>query len=198
MADSFQLAVLFSITKTSAAYPFPEGSLLTFSVNFHHFLRFLIQCASSHGVVAWSSKAWVLNSTIATIANGQLVSMPFKKSRNDTYLRLTWSSSMRQQLHKKCSEWFFKINNEECSSPASISGLVYHAIEDHGHSHHSYQHRHGTVVGVCQATRSGKLTSSSYEISMNIRDCPGYSGSKSDTGWRSASTIMVEELCPPQ
>ena len=156
-----------------------------------------MQCASTRGVIGWSSKAWKkLNSDLD---NGQLVSMPFKKSRSDTYLRLTWSSDMRQYLHHKCSQWYFMINGRECSSPASIVGNIYHRIDSPGSTPNNNVHRHNTIVGVCRATSAGTLQSASHQISMNVRHCPfGYSPGNAATGWESTSTMIVEELCPPK
>ena len=130
--------------------------------------------------------------------NGQLVSMPFKKSRSDTYLRLTWSSDMRQYYHAKCSQWYFMINGRECSSPASIVGNIYQYIDSPSAPHNNV-HRHNTLVGVCRATSAGTLQSASYQISMNVRHCPfGFSPGAAHTGFFSTSTLMVEELCPPK
>ena len=152
-----------------------------------------MQCASTRGVVGWSSKAWKnLNSALD---NGQLVSMPFKKSRSDTYLRLTWGSKMRQMDHNKCSQWYFMINGRECSSPASINGNIYHHIYLPSRPNNN-AHRHSTIVGVCRATNAGTLRSASYQISMNVRGCPGSISGDAATGYGSTSTMIVEELCP--
>ena len=128
--------------------------------------------------------------------NGKLVSMPFKKNRSDTYLRLTWSSNMRQWNQRKCSRWHFKINGSECTDPAPIDGSIYQDINQNGRSLN--EHRHGTIVGVCKGTTSGSLQSASYQISMNVKDCPVYPGGNAYSGWFSTSTMMIEELCPPQ
>ena len=163
----------------------------------HTFPFFWLQCSSTQlqGVVSWSSRAWKhLNNGLD---NGQLVSMSFKKSRNDTYLRLTWSSNTRQWRRLKCSQWYFKINNKECTIPATIDGVLYQDINRPNGVIND--HRHTTIVGVCKATSSGSLQSSSYQVSMNVRDCPGASpGADAYSGWISTSTMIVEELCPPQ
>ena len=154
-----------------------------------------LQCYVTHGLVGWKSKA--LKSMDNIIDDGQLVSMPFKKSRSDTFLRLTWSSNMRQYLNDKCSRWYFMINGRECSSPASIDGNFYHRIDSPSRPN-SNVHRHHTIVGVCKATSSGDLRSASYQISMNVGSCTLHRGGDAYTGWQSTSTMIVEELCPPQ
>ena len=142
----------------------------------------------NRGVVGWMSKAWTnLNNGID---DGQLVSILFEKSRNDTYLRLTWSSNLRQRTDAQCSKWYFKINGRECTSPAPVDGNVYHNIA-------ANTLRHGTIVGVCRATSAGNLQSASYQISMNVRHCLGFTNGDAYSGWASTSTMMVEELCPP-
>ena len=144
----------------------------------------------NRGVVGWRSKAW--KNLYNDIDNGQLVSMSFKKSRSDTYLRLTWSSNLRQYRNGRCNQWYFKINGNECSSPAPVDLSIYQNL---GTPHNI--HRHSTVVGVCRATSAGTFRSASYQISINVRDCPGYLNSDAYSGWLSTSTMMVEELCPP-
>ena len=144
----------------------------------------------NRGVVGWRSEAWKRLSR--DVDNGQLGSMSFKKSRSDTYLRLTWSSNLRQYVNGQCSQWYFKINGNECSSPAPVDLNIYQSI---GGPHNIL--RHSTVVGVCRATAAGTLQSASYQISVNVRNCLGYSTSDAYSGWLSTSTMMVEELCPP-
>ena len=146
-------------------------------------------------MVGWRSKAWWNLSN--DLDNGQLVSMPFKKIRSDTYLRLTWSSNMRQYKWNKCSQWYFMINGRECSSPAFIVGNFYHAINLSSRPNNT-ANRHSTIVGVCRATSAGTLQSASHQISVHVRDCPGISGGDALTGWASTSTMIVEELCPPK
>ena len=166
------------------------GSCLQFS--FFYFF----QCVATRGVVAWSSKAWKALNSEAEV--GQLASMSFKKTRSDTYLRLTWSSTMRQMNHNKCSQWYFMINGRECTSPAPINGIIFQFYHNGGSSSQVNDHRHTTIVGVCKATSSGDLQSASYQISMNIKDCPSYSGTEAYTGWQTTSSMIIEELCPPQ
>ena len=164
---------------------FQHYSFGAFSIVLRHLVY---QCAVNRGVVSWSSKAWAGLSN--DIDNGQLASMPFKKSRNDTYLRLIWSSNLRQQTGAQCSQWYFQINSRECTSPAPVDGNLYQSIA-------ANIHRHGTIVGVCRATAAGTLQSASYQISMNVRNCPGYSSSDAYSGWATTSTMTVEEMCPP-
>ena len=85
------------------------------------------------------------------------------------YLRLTWSSNMRQPTYNKCHQWYFMINGKECTSPAPINANVYHAI---GRGHQNNGLRHSTVVGVCQATSSGSFKCASYQISVLRETAP--------------------------
>ena len=144
----------------------------------------------NRGVVGWRSRAW--KSLNNEVNDGQLVSMSFKKSRSDTYLRLTWSSALRQSRNGACSQWYFKINGNECSSPAPVDFTIYQNMR----SPHDI-HRRSTVVGVCRATAAGTLRSASHQISINVRGCPGQTAGNAYTGRLSTSTMMVEELCPP-
>ena len=148
-----------------------------------------VQCAVNGGVVGWRSNAWTkLNNDND---NGQLATMSFHKRRSDTYLRLTWSSNMRQEVNHQCSKWYFQINGRECTSPAPVDGNVYQSID-------ANIHRHGTIVGLCRGTSAGTLQSASYTISIRVGGCPSFHTGNAFSGWYSTSTMIVEELCPPR
>ena len=155
-----------------------------------------MQCTVHHGLVGWRPTVWppLYNG----INNGQIVNMSFTKSQSDTYLRLTWSSNMRQLVDGKCSQWYFMMNGEECTSPQPINANIHHQnLSTPGKV--ANIHRHSTIIGVCKATSSGPLQAASYLISINVRDCPDkrYRDADANTGWASPSTMIVEELCPP-
>ena len=90
------------------------------------------------------------------------------------------------------------INGKECTSPAPIDGIVYKYYFNGGVSSQINIHRHATIVGVCKATSSGDLQSATYQISMNINYCRGFSDTQASTGWQTTSSMIIEELCPPQ
>ena len=73
---------------------------------------------------------------------------------------------MRQKLYGKCSQWYFTIDRHECSNPAPIDGIVYHAIAS---GLDMDQHRHGTIIGMCRGTSAGNILSGPHQIAMNIR-----------------------------
>ena len=102
----------------------------------------------------------------------------------------------------KCSKWFFKINDEECSDPAPIDLISFYAIHNVTKPR-LVLHRHNTIVGVCRATqkagRSRGLLARNYAITINVTpQCRVHPGGDAFTGWMGTSTLMVEELCPPQ
>ena len=121
--------------------------------------------------------------------------MSFKKQRDDTHLRLTWTSSTKQNAAEKCNQWYFTIDGRECSNPAPINGNVYLATLSSADIH-----RFGTIIGVCRGTSAGNILSGSHQIAMNTRNnCNRqYSGADGYTGWQSTTAVIVEELCPPQ
>ena len=104
---------------------------------------------------------------------------------------------MRQQTYRRCSQWYFTIDGLECSNPQTINGIVESYVEM-GRSHSEL--RQGTIIGVCRGTSVGYIISCSHQVAMNIRNnCNGrHPGGDGYTGWQSTTTLIVEELCPPQ
>ena len=158
-----------------------------------------MQCTVHGGLVRWRSAVW--KPLYSDANNSQIVNMTFTKSRSDTYLRLTWSSNMRQLINDKCSQWYFMMNGHGVrfttnqSMPTYINKLIYPAI-----ANLPTFTAMEPLSGCVKATSSGPLQAASYLISMNVRDCPGvgrFRGSDAYTGWASPSTMIVEELCPP-
>ena len=154
------------------------------------------QCSSVHGVISWKSRTLIkLNSEHD---NATLANMTFQKKRVDSLLRLTWSSDTTQRNNHKCSKWFFKINDEECSDPGPVDSINLYGLHYVARGR-LIIHRHTTMVGVCRGTKAGRLVASNYTITINVTpQCKSYPGGDAYSGWQSTSTLMVEELCPPQ
>ena len=50
----------------------------------------------------------------------------FKKTSNNTALRVFWTGAVRiYNCDGCCSRWYFTFNGAECSAPAAIDGAVY-------------------------------------------------------------------------
>ena len=158
------------------------------------------QCSSAYGVISWKSRAFI--NMYNESDNSSLASISFKKKKANSWLRLTWSSDATQRLSHKCSKWFFEIDNEECSDPAPVDLISYYALHNiAGANPRVVLHRHSTVVGVCRATKAGRLLAGNYTITLSVTSqCNVFrtQGGDAFTGWQSTSTLMVEELCPPQ
>ena len=150
------------------------------------------QCTAVQGVIIWSRKT--LQDFNNDADDGQLVGMSFTKKRNDTHLRLTWNSAMRQHLASKCSQWYFRIAGNDCNDPAPINGVVYTSVKN---NYWNNAHRHGTIIGVCRGTLTGALLTGDHQIAINVGNCPNHHGGDTASGWDSTTTTMIKEkLCP--
>ena len=127
------------------------------------------QCTALRGVINWSQRT--VQNFNNEVDDVRLVSISFTKKRNDTHLRLTWNSAMRQHLASKCSQWYFRIAGNDCNDPAPINGVVYTSVKN---NYWNNAHRHGTIIGVCRGTSAGSILAGTHQITMNVRsNCNG-------------------------
>ena len=103
---------------------------------------------------------------------------------------------MRQWNTDKCSQWYFTIDGEQCTDPAPVNGILCYG------GHRICFHRHSTIIGVCRRTDAGDIHAGTHQIAMHVGNCqfapPEFNGGDAHTGWLSTTTMLVEELCPPQ
>ena len=143
-----------------------------------------VQCT---GILHWKTFTRTTSSTrVMSDWNVQ-----FSKERNDTSIRIWYTSSMGvQAVGWKCFTLSFLFDGSECSDPAPVRGGV--SSYDIDHDHKSVP---AAISGVCHITRNGTL----QITSSLVRECGAkysyyhgyYKGSRSIT-----SSLHVEEMCP--
>lgn len=99
----------------------------------------------------------------------------FYKSHDDTALRVAYQGNLRSMGNHKCSRWYFKFDEKECSGPATIEALI-HQIYPAGtpnvhHNHH--------LEGYCENLRRGLITVGLWvgpcvgRVKGDATQCPG-------------------------
>ena len=124
--------------------------------------------------------------------NGQLKSVTYNKTRNDTILRVEFHSTLGQYHSTKCSTWYIQFDGVKCSQPAPIQTGIY----KDGQS--SWNITPAEVSGFCRSTSRGELLKGNIQISVHVKNSCS-SGGDSYTGKISSnhvtSYLLVEEYC---
>ena len=89
-----------------------------------------------------------------------------------------------------CMRWFVTINNEECTQPAPIDGVIY-----------TYNgsdiniHRGSTITGICVGIGGGGIPVGRVNVTMNLGPCGGFNETfDSYTALETLSIIEIKEL----
>ena len=146
----------------------------------------VVQCT---GILHW--KTFTRATTSSTPMSDWNVQ--FSKQRNDTSIRIWYTSSMGVQAYDNAWECFtlsFLFDGSECSDPAPVRGGV--TSFDFRNDAKSVP---SAISGVCHITRNGTLQITSSvvrECGANYQYYHGnYQGTRSIT-----SSLHVEEMCP--
>ncbi|XP_065195038.1 uncharacterized protein LOC135826352 [Sycon ciliatum] len=121
--------------------------------------------------------------------DSQLASVQVTKKRASTLLRITYSTSI--STRSGGTEWFAKIDGQECSQPSHINFF-------HERQGQETIHIPGHLEGLCRATSSGPIMQGRHVITIHARDLLSYvSRSMHHTlvGWKSTSLLQVREIC---
>ena len=114
----------------------------------------------------------------------------FNKVKSDTALKVSFQGVMRVIGDEKCNRWYFKFNGNECSGPMTIEAAVYN---DWSSGNPNLLH-HRSFEGYCENISQGAV-----RVELWVGKCSGrYTLGNADTGWNSASRIMIEEVSRPQ
>ncbi|KAL9986639.1 hypothetical protein ACROYT_G000810 [Oculina patagonica] len=108
----------------------------------------------------------------------------FNKQKDATALRVVYQGNFYVGGSSGCCKrWFITFNGAECSGPVPIDAVNY--------IRHSSQnnHRHGAIEGYCDNIHKGKI-----RVGINIGNCGGYGNADGETGWNSASRLIIEEV----
>ena len=90
----------------------------------------------------------------------------------------------------KCNRWYFKFNGNECSGPMTIEAAVYN---DWPSKTNPNLLHHRSFEGYCENISQGAV-----RVELWVGKCSHYTLGDADTGWNSASRIMIEEVSRPQ
>ena len=99
---------------------------------------------------------------------------------------MAFAGNLRCHGNGCCSRWFFTFNNQECTGPMTIEGIVHLIGNDN-------PHRHRQIEGYCENIPAGEV-----RVGFHIGQCSGFGVFDGSTGWNSVSRIMIAELPPPQ
>ena len=110
---------------------------------------------------------------------------------SDTSLKVSFHGVMRVRGNNKCNRWYFKINGNECSRPATIDALVLNHWPSGNYNNEQLHHR--AFEGYCENIPKGAV-----RVELWVGRCSGETLGDAYTGWKSVSRIMIEEVSRPQ
>ena len=122
--------------------------------------------------------------------NGQLKSVTYNKTQNDTILRVEFHSPLAQYTDQKCSTWYVEFDGAECTQPVPIQTGAYK------YNSNSWNIAPAEVSGFCRSTSRGELLKGIIQISVHVK--AGCSGGNAHTGraqFDATSYLLVEEYC---
>ena len=115
----------------------------------------------------------------------------FNKLTSDTSLKVSFQGNLRVSGNAKCNRWYFKINGNECSRPATIEALVFNRWWSGNPNNDQLHHR--SFEGYCENIPQGAV-----RVELWVGQCSGKTLGDAYTGWNSVSRIMIEEVSRPQ
>ena len=114
----------------------------------------------------------------------------FNKLLSETAIKVSFQGNMRVIGSSKCNRWFFKLNGNECSGPMTIDAVVYNSWPSG--SPNLLHHR--SFEGYCENIPQGTV-----RVELWVGSCPnGHTLGDANTGWKSVSRIMIQEVSRPQ
>ena len=122
---------------------------------------------------------------------GQVASMTFTKKRNDTVLKLSYSSNIRTHGALAATRWFFRIDGQECRKPTTIDIGMWQNTADN-------MHVPAVLTGICESidpTGAG-LRYGQHTISVQVGPMRNFAIANANSGWYTTSILEVQELCP--
>eukprot|EP00117_Sycon_ciliatum_P001970 scpid76227/ scgid2865/ Collagen triple helix repeat-containing protein 1; Protein NMTC1 len=122
---------------------------------------------------------------------GQVASMTFTKKRNDTVLKLSYSSSIRTLGALAATRWHFAIDGQECRKPTTIDIGMWQNTADN-------MHVPAVLTGICESidpTGAG-LRYGQHTISVQVGPMRNFAIANANSGWYTTSILEVQELCP--
>ena len=150
-----------------------------------------------NGIAAW--KHYVFSSWQDSGENKELQRVTYNKTRNDTILRVAFHTTLAQNRHGGCGEWYVKFSGNECTQPAPITTSVY---TDHGNRIGSWMTIPAELSGFCNGTSSSSISTGPVVISVHVRNCHSssfstavFTGERINGKAKVTSYFLVEEYC---
>ena len=113
----------------------------------------------------------------------------FNKLQSNTAIKVSFQGNMRIYGSQKCNRWFFKFNGNECSGPMTIEAVVY----NYWPSGDPNLLHHRSFEGYCENIPRGTV-----RVELWVGKCPGETLGNANTGWKSVSRTMIEEVSRSQ
>ena len=115
----------------------------------------------------------------------------FNKLTSNTSLKVSFQENMRVRGSNRCSRWYFKFNENECSGPMTIEARVYNHWPS-GNTNTDQLH-HRSFEGYCENIPQGAV-----RVELWVGQCGGPTLGDAYTGWGSVSRISIEKVSRPQ
>jgi subtilisin-like proprotein convertase family protein len=118
---------------------------------------------------------------------------PFTKKLDSSVLKMDWSGTLRAAYNCNacCSMWTFRVDGQECTSPARIDAVVYtNMFNGVGVDFHHNR----SFGGVCAQAGGAPIAAGDHKLRIYVQPCDGYGVNDSYTGWNAYARIFVEEL----
>ena len=113
----------------------------------------------------------------------------FNKLQSDSALKVSFQGNMQVAGDQKCNRWYFKFNGNECSGTMTIEAAVFNNWASGNH----FLLHHRSFEGYCENIPQGVV-----KVELWVGKCSGQILGDANTGWRSVSRIMIEEVSRPQ
>ena len=108
----------------------------------------------------------------------------FTKIKDNTTLHVVFQGNIHlENCSSCCKRWFITFNGAECSGPLPIDAALWIR------NRNTEDYRPGAIEGYCENIRKGNI-----RVGINIGNCPGYGNFNGNTGWKSVSRLIIEEV----
>eukprot|EP00117_Sycon_ciliatum_P017499 scpid71991/ scgid16462/ Protocadherin Fat 3; FAT tumor suppressor homolog 3 len=122
----------------------------------------------------------------------QVAKVTIKKKQSSTLLHIAYTANIRTHGGgTPQSRWYAKIGNRECSSPNKVEMVQFRS----GDAPVPYSPAH--LEGICKQTSSGNIPAGLRTITIHTGDEANLGSFRAYTGYQSASTLQVREICAP-
>eukprot|EP00118_Oscarella_pearsei_P015510 m.140383 g.140383 ORF g.140383 m.140383 type:complete len:785 (+) comp38301_c0_seq2:61-2415(+) len=120
---------------------------------------------------------------------GDIVLCPFKKLKDDSWLKITYDGTLRIRGNGQL-RWFIRVDGSQCTLPDTIDAHMY----ENGNNDY---HRSTPLVGYCQQAGNAPIRKGLHNIALTATNYPGQPFKDSHACWQSACRMVIEEVPHP-